>query len=132
MNLTRLSLFFILLTAPFLHAQDVPSSLRGGIPADQATISQALEMQKAGWVYTMPEPKSKKAAWGVRDGRTTWWVGHWDNTLTKQTSAATPTRVDGKWVGDGQGSGGWRRGGSPGAPSKLEWLLSRTGGIKPD
>lgn len=80
----------------------------------------------------MPEPKSAKAAWGVRDGRTTWWVGYWDNPLTRQTSSATPTKVDGKWVGDGQGTPGWRRGGTPGAPTVLEWLLSKSGGIKPE
>jgi hypothetical protein len=114
-----------------LFAQNTPSSLRGGITADQATISQALEMQKAGWVYTMPEPKSAKAAWGVTDGRTTWWVGHWDNSITVQTSAETPKKTGSKWVGDNQGSQGWRRGGCPRTPTKLEWLLSKSGGIKP-
>jgi hypothetical protein len=126
-----LQFLLLLLTAAVLQAQTIPSSLRGGISADQATIAQALEMQNQGWVYTMPEPKSAKAAWGVRDGRTTWWVGYWTNTQTKQTSSAMPTAVDGKWVGDGQGKPGWKRGGTPRAPTVLEWLLSKSGGVKP-
>ena len=27
----------------------------------------------------MPQPKSRQAAWGNGDGRTTWFYGFWDN-----------------------------------------------------
>ncbi len=79
----------------------------------------------------MPQPKSAKASWGNTDGRTTWYVGYWINKKTNDNSSATPKLKDGKYIGDGKGSPGWRRGGSPRRPTKLEWLLSKYGGIKP-
>jgi len=113
------------------YSQEIPPELRGGIQADNATIQKALEMKRQGWTYVMPEPKSAKAAWGNRDGRTTWWVAYWTNDKTGETSSAEPVLKDGKYVGDGKGVRVWRRGGSPPPPTKLEWLLSKSGGIKP-
>lgn len=109
----------------------IPSSLRGGIKVDRETINVALEIQKHGWIYVMPRPKSKKARWGNTDGRTTWWIGYWQNNKMNQYSSTTPKLKGGVYVGDGKGGYGWRRGGSPRAPTKLEWLLSKSGGIPP-
>jgi hypothetical protein len=109
----------------------IPASLRGGIKADQSNINIALKMQKQGWAYTMPKPKSNQASWGNSDGRTTWWKGFWNNKTTKRYSSTTPKLKDGKYIGDGINSRGWRRGGSPRTPTKLEWLLSKSGGIVP-
>lgn len=88
-------------------------------------------MQKQGWEYIMPQPKSPQARWGNRDGRTTWWVGYWTNHITNETSENIPNFNSGKYKGDNKGGRAWRRGGSPGVPSKLEWLLSKHGGIEP-
>ncbi len=110
---------------------EIPQSLRGGIKVDQETISIALEMQKQGWVYVMPIPKSKQARWGNTDGRTTWWKGYWHNKKTDQYSSTRPNPKNGVYVGYNTGRPGWRRGGSPGKPTKLEWLLSKSGGIPP-
>lgn len=123
--------FLMVLLVPMLFPQEIPSELRGGIQADQATIQKALEMKHQGWIYIMPAPKSAQAAWGNRDGRTTWWLGYWVNGKTKQTSSEEPVLKDGKYVGDDQGVRVWRRGGSAPAPSKIEWLLSNGGGIPP-
>lgn len=109
----------------------IPSSLRSGIKVDQQTIKTALAMQEQGWEYVMPSPKSPQAAWGNTDGRTTWYVGYWQNSKTGENSNATPQLKSGKYVGDGAGGSGWRRGGSPSAPTKLQWLLSTSGGIEP-
>jgi hypothetical protein len=115
-----------------LYAQSsIPNSLRQGISIDKNTISITQEMQNQGWSYIMPEPKSAQARWENTDGRTTWWIGYWINKNTNQTSLKTPEKVNGKYAGDNQGSHSWRRGGSPNAPSKLEWLLSIYGGIAP-
>ena len=120
-------------TALTLFAQQgvIPASLRGGIKVDQQTIKTALAMQEQGWEFIMPEPKSPQAAWGNTDGRTTWYEGYWRNTKTGESSSSTPKLQAGKYVGDGSGSPGWRRGGSPSPPTKLEWLLSTSGGIQP-
>lgn len=111
----------------------IPRPLRGGIDCDQATIALALDLNHHGWVYLMPQPKSPQAAWGNRDGRTTWWIGYWVNEQTKATSLAQPQRdTNGQYVGDGLGGPRWRRGGTPPPPSKIEWLCSRSGGIPPN
>lgn len=120
--------FFMLFSVGF---SQIPPELRGGIQADSPTIQKALEMKAQGWIYIMPEPKSAQAAWGNRDGRTTWWIGYWENSKANETSLTEPTLQNGKYTGDGQGEKVWRRGGSPSAPSKLEWLLSTSGGIPP-
>lgn len=120
----------MLLFALILQAQP-GHGLRGGIDAGPEIIAIAQDMKKQGWVYVMPEPKSPQAAWGNGDGRTTWWVGYWQNTKTEETSAATPSLVNGVYRGDGKGQRIWRRGGSPSSPTKLQWLLSTGGGIKP-
>jgi hypothetical protein len=128
-----LSAVFMIFFAFCVFAQEstIPASLRGGIDVDQQTIDTALEMQKQGWTYAMPRPKSKQAAWGNTDGRTTWWNGYWHNAKTNQYSSITPKLKDGVYIGDGRNPSGWRRGGSPGRPSKFEWLLSKSGGIPP-
>lgn len=110
---------------------EIPSSLRGGIKVDQQTIKTAIAMQEQGWEYIMPEPKSAQAAWGNPDGRTTWYVGYWRNSKTAETSSSPPKLKNGRYVGDNSGGPGWRRGGCPSLPSKLEWLLSSSGGIQP-
>lgn len=109
----------------------IPSSLRQGIEVGQKTIDLAVEMQGQGWEYIMPQPKSTKASWGNTDGRTTWYVGYWINKKTNDNSSVTPELKGKKYIGDGNGSPVVRRGGTPKRPTKLEWLLSKDGGIKP-
>ena len=99
---------------------------------DQETLQKALELKRAGWTYVMPQPRDARARWGNDDGRTTWWIGYWTNERNQMTSASQPQRNgSGQWVGDGKGIRSWRRGGSPLAPTKIEWLCSRSGGITP-
>lgn len=105
-------------------------SLREGITASAAEQDLAKQIKAAGWEYTMPRPKSAQAAWGNTDGRTTWWNGYWHNRRTGQYSSRQPVESDG-FAGDGVNNSGWRRGGSPGAPSRIEWLCSTSGGIPP-
>jgi hypothetical protein len=114
-----------------VFAQEIPAGLRGGIQARNATIQKAQEMRKRGWTYIMSEPKSAQAAWGNRDGRTTWWVGYWTNDKTGETSSSEPELKNGLYVGDDKGGRAWRRGGTPPPQTKIEWLLSKRGGIKP-
>lgn len=70
----------------------IPPSLRGGIKVDAKTIQTALAMQEQGWEYNMPSPKSPQAAWGNYDGRTTWYVGYWENSKTGETSTPIQSR----------------------------------------
>ena len=113
-------------------AAPIPLPLRGGIECDTARIALALELNQQGWVYIMPQPKSPQAAWGNRDGRTTWWIGYWVNERTNATSLSQPTKdAKGIYIGDGGGGPRWRRGGSPPLPTIIEWLCSRSGGIPP-
>lgn len=121
--------FVILCSLAF---SQIPADLRGGIQADASTIKKASEMKRQGWKYIMPSPKSGQAHWGNRDGRTTWYVGYWSNTKTRDSSSDEPTLKSGKYIGDGSGGPAWRKGGSPPPPSTLEWLLSASGGIKPN
>ena len=109
----------------------ISNSLRDGIKADQQTIRVALAMREQGWQYIMPSPKNRQAAWGNKDGSTPWYAGYWHNSKTNENSAARPQSEDGQYFGDGAGAPAWRLGGSPSAPTKLEWLLSKSGGIKP-
>ena len=134
-----LSLFVLVLglNAAVLTAAEttnsIPKELRASkVVCDKATIETALELKHAGWTYIMPEPKSPQAAWGNRDGRTTWWIGYWVNKNTDSTSSTQPAKdANGELVGDGKGSRSWRRGGSPPPPNKIEWLCSDFGGIAP-
>ena len=113
-------------------AVSIPPQLRQGVDCDAVTVTTAVELVGQGWVYTMPQPKSAQAAWGNPDGRTTWFVGYWSNTKTRERSSITPIKgSDGQYVGDGKGVAYWRRGGSPRPPSKIEWLCSKSGGVKP-
>jgi len=99
---------------------------------DKSTIQTAVELKHSGWTYIMPEPKSRQAAWGNYDGRTTWWVGYWVNGSTGATSSTQPAKnSNDEWVGDGNGYRAWRRGGTPPPPTKIEWLCSSNGGIPP-
>src|SRR5262249_47889018 len=101
-------------------------------PCDQETIEKAVELKRAGWTYIMPQPRDAQARWGNGDSRTTWWVGYWTNERNHTTSASQPQRgAGGQWVGDGKGVRYWRRGGSPLAPTKIEWFCSTSGGVPP-
>jgi endonuclease/exonuclease/phosphatase family metal-dependent hydrolase len=102
---------------------------KGAASSDDVRLAEQLV--DAGWIFRMPRPKSSQAAWGVRNARTTWWVGYWANGKTKQTSEAQPTISNG-FVGDGKGSESWRRGGSPARPTFIEWLCSEADGIEPE
>lgn len=104
--------------------------LRKGIPANKKEIREACEMYEQGWTYTMPIPKSKKAAWGITDGRTTWYYGYWYNTKTGKYSDTTPKKSsNGLYIGDNQNSANkWRNGGTPGRPTIIMYLLSESGG----
>jgi len=91
------------------------SVLKNVPDATDAEKRQAVEMYKQGWRYTMPQPKSRQAAWGNRDGRTTWWYGGWVNEKLNRYSKTTPTkRENGLYLGDAQNNiGMWRNGGTP-------------------
>ena len=104
--------------------------LRKNIKASDSEIRTACEMLADGWKYTMPNPKSAKAGWGVSDGRTTWWNGYWYNEKTKLYSDTTPVKKNsGLYIGDNQNSSGtWRNGGSPRRPDVYMFLLSEYGG----
>ncbi|MBI1373765.1 MAG: hypothetical protein GC159_13660 [Phycisphaera sp.] len=116
------------------HDAAIPKQLRGGISVDRDTIRAALGMQYQGWVYVMPKPKSETAGWGNDDPRGTWYLGYWINEATRQTSNRTPRlNHEGDYVGDNKAeAGAWRRGGSPEPPNKIQWLMSKEGGVKPD
>jgi len=94
-------------------------------PADKAV---AAELRAAGWIYVLPEPKSKAARWGNTDPRTTWWPGHWKNEKTNATSERQPTKPG--FTGDGKEKPKWRDGGSPGPVGWVEWLCSAEGAEK--
>jgi hypothetical protein len=105
-------------------------SIEGGeAPAD--AVALATKLQAAGWVYVMPEPKSKAAKWGNKDTRTTWFPGYWKNAKSGGTSVSQPAESDG-FKGDGEAKPKWRDGGSPKPPSYVEWLCSNEGGIAPE
>ena len=117
-----------------IRDNQIPDFLRGGITCNSRLLKTAIKMYFDGWRYTMPRPKSNQARWGNSDGRTTWWYGYWSNEKTGIYSSSTPKKIRGtnSYVGDRQNnSGSWRRGGSPSIPTKLEWLLSKYGGIAP-
>jgi len=118
-------------TALSVSAAATPACLRQDAPkTDAATQAVAVELSQQGWTYTMPVPKSKEAIWGNPDGRTTWWFGYWFNTKTNKYSDTDPKKdASGAYVGDDQiRKDFYRRGGSPGNPTSLEWLLSTVGG----
>jgi hypothetical protein len=134
---TLLAAVFLCL-APGISARSetthpIPPELRkGDFSCDKATIQTALELKHAGWTYIMLQPKSAQAAWGHRDGRTTWWVGYWTNGKYGATSSTQPKKdAEGKLKGDSRGFRTWRRGGSPPTPTKVEWLCSESGGVPP-
>lgn len=111
----------------------VPDFLRQGINVDKQTLKVAVEMYLQGWRYSMPNPKSTQATWGNGDGRTTWWKGYWYNNKNNKYSKKTPKKQsNGYYYGDDQNNKGyWSNGGSPSYPSKIDWLLSSSGGVKP-
>ncbi len=104
--------------------------LRSGISASDQEIIIACEMYEQGWTYTMPRPKSSKAAWGISDGRTTWYNGWWYNSKTGLYSDSTPQKSsNGLYLGDGQNNANtWRKGGTPNQPDIYMFLLSSRGG----
>ena len=91
-------------------------------------------MYLQGWRYTMPRPKSSQASWGNSDRRTTWWNGYWFNNKTNKYSRTVPKKqTNGYYYGDSQEDKGyWRNGGSPITPTKIDWLLSTSGGRTPN
>jgi hypothetical protein len=109
---------------------EAPPYLRQGIKAAQEEIITAIEMYNQGWRYTMPRPRSAQAAWGNRDGRTTWWYGWWHNEKTNLYSQTTPKKsANGIYLGDNQNNAGsWRNGGSREWPDVYMFLLSTSGG----
>lgn len=115
-----------------LSSITLPEFLRQGFQVAVSIQTTAVEMYLLGWRYTMPIPKSSQAAWGNSDGRTTWYYGYWYNSLTDRVSATQPLKKEnGLYYGDGQDHRrDYRRGGSPRLPTKLEWLLSQSGGVK--
>ena len=112
---------------------EIPDFLRSGIKVNKKILTTAVEMYLQGWRYTMPKPKSNQASWGNSDGRTTWWYGYWYNTSTKKYSTSKPEKQsNGLYFGNDQNKkGSYRNGGSPRYPSKIDWLLSTSGGVKP-
>lgn len=116
-----------------IQDNQIPDFLRKGIAAERETIIAAVELYSQGWRYTMPRPKSAQAAWGNGDRRTTWWNGYWENQQTGAVSQKDPIkRSSGLYYGDNQDlRATWRNGGSPPPPTKLQWLLSSSGGIPP-
>ena len=113
---------------------DAPKGLRpleGGKKAPAEAVALATKLQSAGWIYVMPEPKSKAAKWGNTDTRTTWFPGYWKNAKSGATSVAQPSESSG-FKGDGAGKPKWKDGGSPKAPSFVEWLCSVDGGVAPE
>jgi len=50
-------------------------------------------LTKDGWCFVPPRPKSAQAAPGNTDGRTTWWIGYWENTSISECSEAVPSRI---------------------------------------
>jgi len=117
-----------------LENNQIPDFLRTGISVDRQTLVTAVKMYLQGWRYTMPSPKSSQAYWGNHDGRTTWWKGYWYNNKTGKYSRQRPSeQTDGYFYGDHQNDKDyWRNGGSPSRPSKIDWLLSSSGGTKPN
>ncbi len=116
-----------------LSNNKIPDFLRQGINVDKQTLKTAVEMYLQGWQYTMPRPKSASASWGNHDGRTTWWKGYWYNSESQKYSRQTPKKQsNGYYTGDNQNDKGyWSNGGSPTYPSKIDWLLSSGGGVRP-
>ena len=118
----------VILCRPTALGLTPPPTLRQGVDCSQSDISIAQELVTQGWHYLMPMPKSPQAAWGNRDGRTTWYVGYWVGPNGALSQSQPSKDSNGVYVGDGLGSAGWRRGGSPRFPTKIEWLCSRNGG----
>ena len=98
--------------------------------ASERDRQKAYELARRGWVYVMPRPKSAAARWGNTHGSTTWFNGYWENTQTERVSSTLPVATN-DYAGDGVRPDEWRRGGSPDAPTIIEWLCSRENGIEP-
>jgi|SRR5271170_766381 len=82
--------------------------------AARAKLDYLVSVSVGHWKSHIPMPKSREAAWGNYDGRTTWWNGGWFNSGANQYSTAQPAiDADGNISGDGQDWRGWRTGGSP-------------------
>jgi len=99
-----------------------------GLQPTPADAELARIIIEAGWTYTMPEPKSRTAAWDNKNANTTWWPGYWRNINTNKYSRRQPSKQYG-FTGDGIYDSKWRRGGPPSLlPSDIEWLCSTGGG----
>jgi len=127
-----LILFLLCLQAYPAETSTIPSQLRGGIKCDEAVIAKAVELNAQGWVYIMPKPYDSQAGWTNQDTMTAWWPGYWLNKAKNENSKSIPVKNDdGVYAGSGDFKVIWSRGGPPAHPSALEWLCSKTGGIKP-
>lgn len=95
--------------------------------ASENDTEEAYLLAAQGWRYTLPQPKSRQAAWGNSDGRTTWWYGYWENIDTNEYSSKIPKIGQaGIFIGDGQKlKGYYRNGGSPSYPTKIETIFSQ-------
>ena len=105
----------------------IPQFLRPGITVSKDVLKKAIEMYQQGWRYVMPRPSYSAS------GKTNWWFGYWYNHQSKKFSTTTPLKNrNGIFYGDEEiNQGNWKRAEHPGYPTKLQWLLSRTGGVKP-
>jgi hypothetical protein len=113
---------------------DIPDFLRQGIEVSKDTILTAIELHKQGWTYFMPSPKCQGTARGNQEGKTTWWCGYWYNKERDCYSYTIPVKKEnGLYYGDRQNKKDtWRWCKDNNKPSKLQWLLSKKGGIKPE
>ncbi len=122
--------------APTASPQAAPHTLR---PLDGFTVSEvdralAQKLLDGGWVYMMPKPKSKTAAWTNPNKASTWYPGYWENQNSHATSVTQPVAragADGGFAGDGAAVPGWSAGGAPRTPTVIEWLCSTSDGIAP-
>jgi hypothetical protein len=112
----------------------IPVFLRQGIEVSKDTIVTAVELYKQGWTYFMPKPKCQGTARGNQEGKTTWWCGYWYNKERDCYSYTIPVKKEnGLYYGDRQNKKDtWRWCKDNNKPSKLQWLLSKKGGIKPE
>ncbi len=109
---------------------EAAATLRPLESATDAQRAEAMALVSRGWVYQMPRPKSSSAAWGRMDRRATWFSGYWKNQETGAVSSVVPNTTNG-YAGDGVEVPEWYYGAKSLAPSVLEWLCSREGGVPP-
>jgi hypothetical protein len=72
--------------------------------ADTEASETCQKLTAEGWCFFPPLPKSKQAAYGNYDRRTTWWHGYWINDNLKECSGKVPRYIEKQdiVVGDGE------------------------------